>query len=665
MTVSLKHAFQSAKPDGADTSIVRPSDWNAEHVLTQATNKLLGRTSAGTGATEEIAAGSGLTLGSGTLSADVTSVAGRTGAVTLSVTDVSGAAPAASPTFTGKSSFPASTSTGANVNLGNGANVTSNLVDGDIWIETNNLRWYSNGVTWRASAVGHTHVSTAITDSTAAGRALLTGADASAQRTSLGLGSAALLNTSVIVQQDSATGSAYLPAGTTAQRPGTPAAGYIRYNSTTGKFEGFGSSWGNIGGGAAIGDTPPANPGAGDLWWNSADGRMYVYYTDANSSQWVDLSAGGAGQYLPLTGGTVTGNIEIAGTGRRITADFGNATFSNRFFFQSNAVNTQTALGVLPNGTSQQSQIYCWNNSDASAANAGVGLLASTTDARIQAQVANGGTALPLTFYTNSIERMRIDASGNVGIGASSPSSYGRLAVMTPTTGYGYFGIANSVGGGGGVQMAQYYGTAKISYIDTTLTNGTPGSETSYLAFGTANSGTLAERARIDNAGTFYVGGTSPSNAWFIASGAGAGMNSYRAITNGGIHHFLSNSGGTAALKSYVDANAGAFVQVSDANLKTDIEPARQYLNDLNRIQVVKYRWKTDQPDSSKLLGVIAQQVETVFPGLVKTYTYEDGREQKMVAMDVFVPMLLTAVQELNAKVDALQSELNAIKGGE
>ncbi len=314
MTVSLKHAFQSAKPDGADTSIVRPSDWNAEHVLTQATNKLLGRTSAGTGATEEIAAGSGLTLGSGTLSADVTSVAGRTGAVTLSVTDVSGAAPAASPTFTGKSSFPASTSTGANVNLGYGANVTSNLVDGDIWIETNNLRWYSNGVTWRASAVGHTHVSTAITDSTAAGRALLTGADASAQRTSLGLGSAALLNTSVIVQQDSATGSAYLPAGTTAQRPGTPAAGYIRYNSTTGKFEGFGSSWGNIGGGAAIGDTPPANPGAGDLWWESDLGRMFVYYTDANSSQWVDISAGGAGQYLPLTGGTVSGNVSATGT---------------------------------------------------------------------------------------------------------------------------------------------------------------------------------------------------------------------------------------------------------------------------------------------------------------------------------------------------------------
>ena len=115
------------------------------------------------------------------------------------------------------------------------------------------------------------------------------------------------------VTKTSDTGSAVLPSGATGDRPGTPAAGYIRYNTTTGKFEGYGSSWGNIGGGAAIGDTPPANPGAGDLWWNSADGRMYVYYTDANSSQWVDLSAGGAGQYLPLTGGTVTGAFGLVG----------------------------------------------------------------------------------------------------------------------------------------------------------------------------------------------------------------------------------------------------------------------------------------------------------------------------------------------------------------
>lgn len=72
MAVSLKHSFQSAIPDGVDATLVRPSDWNAEHTLTLATNRLLGRTSAGTGAAEEITAGTGLSLSGGTLSVTTT-----------------------------------------------------------------------------------------------------------------------------------------------------------------------------------------------------------------------------------------------------------------------------------------------------------------------------------------------------------------------------------------------------------------------------------------------------------------------------------------------------------------------------------------------------------------------------------------------------------------
>ena len=67
MVISLKHNFTSAKSDGADSTMVQPSNWNAEHTLTQATNRLLGRTTASTGATEEISVGSNLSFTSTTL----------------------------------------------------------------------------------------------------------------------------------------------------------------------------------------------------------------------------------------------------------------------------------------------------------------------------------------------------------------------------------------------------------------------------------------------------------------------------------------------------------------------------------------------------------------------------------------------------------------------
>ena len=49
------------------------------------------------------------------------------------------------------------------------------------------------------------------------------------------------------------TGSIELPTGSTAQRPGSPAAGMFRYNSTTAEFEGYTTTWGSIGGGASAG----------------------------------------------------------------------------------------------------------------------------------------------------------------------------------------------------------------------------------------------------------------------------------------------------------------------------------------------------------------------------------------------------------------------------
>jgi hypothetical protein len=76
------------------------------------------------------------------------------------------------------------------------------------------------------------------------------------------------------------TGSIKLPVGTTAQRPGT-AAGEIRFNSSTGKFEGYnGTSWVTMGlSNASINDlndvdTATAPPADGQvLRWSSGLGQ--------------------------------------------------------------------------------------------------------------------------------------------------------------------------------------------------------------------------------------------------------------------------------------------------------------------------------------------------------------------------------------------------------
>ena len=95
---------------------------------------------------------------------------------------------------------------------------------------------------------------------------LMTGASeaATAKMTVTSGGKVGIANTSPDVSLDlgSNTDAVHVPAGTTAQRPGSPAAGYFRYNSTTGKFEGYTDSWGAIGGGS--GTNMDTNTYAGD-----------------------------------------------------------------------------------------------------------------------------------------------------------------------------------------------------------------------------------------------------------------------------------------------------------------------------------------------------------------------------------------------------------------
>jgi hypothetical protein len=71
------------------------------------------------------------------------------------------------------------------------------------------------------------------------------------------------------------------------------------------------ASWQIAGGGASvtISDTAPGSPTAGNMWWQSSTGRLMIYYTDANTSQWVEASGGGT-----ATDEVVGGLITIAST---------------------------------------------------------------------------------------------------------------------------------------------------------------------------------------------------------------------------------------------------------------------------------------------------------------------------------------------------------------
>ena len=137
----------------------------------------------------------------------------------------------------------------------------------------------------------------------------------------------------------SSTGFLQLPSGTNAEQPGQtgqPAAaeGQLRYNTDNSVFEGYdGNVWGKIGGGAAVQSAAPTSANDGDLWYDTDDGRMFVYYTDASSSQWVDASPNG----LP-TDLTLDGTLTVDGTSTfNSSASFVSTNTSSRFlgFYQN------------------------------------------------------------------------------------------------------------------------------------------------------------------------------------------------------------------------------------------------------------------------------------------------------------------------------------------
>jgi hypothetical protein len=80
---------------------------------------------------------------------------------------------------------------------------------------------------------------------------------------------------------------------------------------------------GGGGGGASVttSDTAPTSPADGDLWYDSVGGRMYVYYQDPDTSQWVDASPQGGGD-------AGFSKLEVGNTKAEVTDTGSNGTFT-------------------------------------------------------------------------------------------------------------------------------------------------------------------------------------------------------------------------------------------------------------------------------------------------------------------------------------------------
>lgn len=430
------------------------------------------------------------------------------------------------------------------------------------------------------------------------------------------------------------TDAIHVPVGTTAQRPGSPAAGYFRYNTTTGGFEGYTDSWGAIAGGG--GTAPSLDTMTGD----GSDTTLTLSTSPINENA-TFVTIDGVLQHKDT--------YSISGT-------------------------TLTFSEAPPNGSKVESITLTATSS--TTAN-----ILSDADSDTKIQVEESTDEDKIRFDTGGTERMVIDSSGNLGIGtASGDVRSDGVAARTYVSiiGSSNRGVLNigstAANGADGGKLTFVNGTNAVAeiYSDTDSGSQTNG----MMAFSTSNS----ERMRIDSSGRLLVAKTS----------TGRTTAGHEFHTDGFARHTVSGDKSLEAVRTSDDGEVleifkdNTLKQVlgtasntlfSDKKVKKDIKSLELGLNLINKLNPTEYRHILDDNDSPISLGLIAQEFEKSLEevGIEKNSTYllqhkpSEDKEQSDYWLDYqkLTPVLIKAIQEQQEQIEALQSEINTLKGGE
>jgi hypothetical protein len=265
---------------------------------------------------------------------------------------------------------------------------------------------------------------------------------------------------------------------------------------------------------------------------------------------------------------------------------------------------------------------------------------------------APSGTAGNAITFTQA---MTLNASGNLGIGTTSPNT--RLSVVGAgdNSTVAVFGGASG-GTGRGLRIATGIPSGgsnnEIAILDAQSDQGVP-----VMAFQTAGT----ERARIDSSGNLLVGTTSNPATGRIgiqigSTGSDIGL-AIKALNNGNWGAGFYNSSGTNVGSIVINSSATAYNTSSDYRLKNTIAPMTNALARVAQLKPVTYKWNSDGSDGQ---GFIAHELAEVVPECVtgeKDAVNEDGTPKYQgIDTSFLVATLTAAIQELKAEFDAYKA---------